>query len=140
VVETAANLSTPPTISTTATATSPAGYYSLTPGGAVTNNYNITYTPGRLTILPMTGTSQNHIHAFMNSKTSLTVRVYSTYPALADVVIYDMSGRPWVKKNVFLPEGFQNVEIDVTLIPSGIHVVIVRGSGVDLKQIIPIIK
>ncbi|TMI72779.1 MAG: hypothetical protein E6H09_09175 [Bacteroidetes bacterium] len=138
--ETAANLATPPTVSTTATTTSPAGYYTLTPGGAVTNNYNITYTPGRLTILPVTGTSQNHIHAFMSSKTSLTVRVYSTYPALADIVIYDMSGRPWVKKNVFLPEGFQNTEIDVTLIPSGIHIVTVRGSGVDLKQIIPIIK
>jgi len=138
--ETVANLSTPPIITTTATTTSPAGYYVLTPGGAVSSNYNITYTAGRLTILPPAGAGQNHIHAFMSNSATLTVRVYSTYPALADVMLYDLSGKPLLKKNVFLPQGFVDANIDVSLIPSGIYVVTVRGSGVDLKKTIPIIK
>jgi trimeric autotransporter adhesin len=138
--ETVTNLTTPPTITTIATATSPAGYYTLTPGGAVTNNYTITYTTGRLTIYPLTGTGQNHIHAFMPNGATLTVRVYSTLPSLADIKIYDLNGKPLVSKNVFLPQGFQNADINVAMIPAGIYVITVRGSGVDLKKTIPIIK
>ena len=138
--ETATNLTTPPTITTTATTNSPAGYYALTPGGAVSSNYNITYTAGRLTILPPSGTSQNHIHAFMPNSNTLTVRVYSTYPALADVMLYDLNGRPLAKKNVFLPQGFIDANLDVSMVPPGIYVVTVRGSGVNLKKTVPIIR
>jgi hypothetical protein len=138
--ETVANLTTPPTITTTAITTSPAGYYTLTPGGAVTSNYNITYTAGRLTIFPSTGTGQNHIHAFMPNSSTLTVRVYSTYPALADITLFDLNGKPLLKKNVFLPQGFIDANLDVSLLPSGIYAITVRGSGVDLKKFVPIIK
>jgi hypothetical protein len=138
--ETVANLATPPTVNTAANTNSPAGYYTLTPEGAVTNNYNITYTAGRLTIYPPNGTGQSYMHAYMKNSTTLTVRVYSTYPALADIVLYDLSGKPLLKKNVFLPQGFINADLDVSLIPSGVYVVTVRGSGVDLKKTIPIIK
>lgn len=43
-------LSTKPSIATEATATSNAGYYTITPEGAQSNNYDFTYTAGTLTI------------------------------------------------------------------------------------------
>jgi hypothetical protein len=138
--ETVANLSTPPTVNTIATTLSPAGYYTLSPEGAVSNNYTITTTAGRLTIYPPGGTAQNHLHAFMSNSTTLTVRVFSTYPALSDIRLYDLSGKPLLKKNVFLPQGFIESNINVSTIPSGIYVVTVTGSGVDLKKTIPIIR
>jgi len=46
------SLATAPTLSTTATSGSAAGTYPITPSGAVDQNYNITYTPGTLTINP----------------------------------------------------------------------------------------
>jgi hypothetical protein len=47
----ASSLSTPPTLTTTATSTSPAGTYPITASGAVDQNYSITYSPGTLTIV-----------------------------------------------------------------------------------------
>ncbi len=48
--DTNTSLSAQPAISTTATATSPAGSYPITAGGAASPNYNITYAAGTLTI------------------------------------------------------------------------------------------
>jgi len=50
--DTAGSLTTSPTLSTTATATSPPGTYPITASGAVDPNYTITYVPGTLTIQP----------------------------------------------------------------------------------------
>jgi hypothetical protein len=51
----ASSLTTAPTLSTTATASSPVGSYGITAGGAVDPNYTITYgQPGTLTIKPAT--------------------------------------------------------------------------------------
>lgn len=138
--ETAANLTTPPQVATTATINSAPGYYTLTPQGTVTNNYNITYVTGRLTILPKTGTTESHINVFQSSSNILTVRVYSTFPALADIQLHDLNGRPLLRKNVFLPQGFINSEIHIDKIPAGMYVVTVRGSGVDLNKVIVIVK
>jgi hypothetical protein len=54
--DTAASLSSPPVVSTTATASSPAGSYTITVHGAVDPNYTITFVPGTLTITPATST------------------------------------------------------------------------------------
>ncbi|MFQ6603639.1 beta strand repeat-containing protein, partial [Flavobacterium sp. C3NV] len=48
--DTAANLITAPTISTTALDASPVGTYSITASGAVSDNYDFTYVNGNLTI------------------------------------------------------------------------------------------
>jgi len=48
----ASGLTSPPTITTTATSGSPAGDYPITASGAVDPNYNITYSPGTLSIEP----------------------------------------------------------------------------------------
>ncbi|WP_419788742.1 MBG domain-containing protein [Mucilaginibacter sp. X4EP1] len=64
--DTQASLTTAATASTTATAASPAGSYTITPGGAVDNNYTITYTNGTLTIgqaaLTITANNQSSIY------------------------------------------------------------------------------
>lgn len=48
--ETAANLTTQPVASTTATSSSPAGTYAITTAGGVSNNYTFTYVAGTLTV------------------------------------------------------------------------------------------
>ena len=141
--ETAANLTTQVTVATTATQTSAPGYYVLTPQGAVTNNYTITYTTGTLTILPATGNAQSYINAYMSSSNTLTIRLYTAKPALADIILYNMAGQPMKKMNIFMPAGFINANVDVTTMPSGIYGIRVIGSGVgtsvDLQRNIAII-
>jgi hypothetical protein len=138
--ETAANLTTPPQVNTLATTNSTAGYYALTPEGAVSNNYNFIYVPGRLTIYPNSGTDQQYLHAFMPGKDILTVRVYSVTPALGDIVLWDLSGRPVLKKNLYMPPGFISADLFISTLPTGIYTVTVKGNGVDLKKTIAIMK
>ncbi len=71
----AASLTTPPTISTTATAASPAGSYPITASGAVDPNYAISYTPGTLTIskAALTVTADNQSSTYGAALPALTV-------------------------------------------------------------------
>ncbi len=48
--DTASSLTTPPTLTTTATAASPVGSYPITAGGAASPNYTISYASGTLTV------------------------------------------------------------------------------------------
>jgi hypothetical protein len=50
--DTASSLTTPPALSTTATAASPVGSYSITASGAASPNYTIIYAGGTLTVSP----------------------------------------------------------------------------------------
>lgn len=139
--ETASNLSTAPVVNTTAATNSSAGYYPLTPAGAASGNYNITYTAGRLTILPAgADTTHQHIQAYMKDNNTLSVRLYSPYPALTDLVIFDMNGKAMLRRNVFMPQGFISVDLDISILPSGIYAVAARGGGVNLRRLTPIIK
>ena len=119
---------------------STAGYYTVTAQAAVSNNYNFIYVAGRLTIYPTTGTDKQYLHAFMPNKDILTVRVFSVTPALGDIVLYDIGGRPVIKRNLFMPVGFVNADLFISELPTGIYIVTVRGSGVDLKKTIAIMK
>ena len=138
--ETVANLATPPQISTTATTNSTAGYYTLSPQGAASNNYNFIYVDGRLTIYPVSGTDKQYLHAFTPNKDILTVRVFSVTPAIGDIILYDVNGRPLIKRNLFMPPGFINADLFISALPTGIYIVTVRGDGVDLKKTIVIRK
>lgn len=138
--ETAANLLTPVQVVTSATTTSAPGYYPLTLQGATSNNYNITYTNGRLTIYPQTGTGEQHINVYMSATNTMSVRVYTPEPRLADIVVYNMAGQPLAKKNIFMPTGFITHTIDVTKFPAGVYMVVVKGDGVDLGKSIVIVK
>ena len=134
------NLLTQPVVTTSATITSAPGYYDLILGGATSNNYNITYTNGRLTILPLSGTGEQYINAFLISNSRLTVRVFSPSPKLANIVLYNIAGQPVAKKNLFMPAGFINSDLYVAGLPSGTYIVTVQGPGVDLKKTILIMK
>lgn len=138
--ETPANLLTPVQVVTSATTTSAPGYYPLTLTGATSNNYNITYTNGRLTILPASGTDLQYINVFMSATNTMSVRVYTPQPKLADIVVFNMAGQPLARKNIFMPAGFITHTIDVSQFPSGTYMVLVQGVGVDLRKSIVIVK
>jgi sugar lactone lactonase YvrE len=71
----ATKLSTPPVVATTATASSPAGTYPITPSGAVSANYTFSYTAGTLTITPvaLTVTADNQTKVYGAANPALTV-------------------------------------------------------------------
>jgi trimeric autotransporter adhesin len=138
--DTVVNLTTPPVATTTATANSAPGYYPITLSGAASGNYNITYVNGRLTVFPLTGAGAQYMNAFRNAAGNITVTVYANEPLLGDIVVSDFSGRPLLKKNLFMPVGFATTEVIAQTLPSGIYVVTVRGDGVKLTKQIAFIK
>jgi hypothetical protein len=138
--ETVANLTTAAEAVTTAGNSSIPGYYTITLQGATSQNYNLNYVAGRLTILPIQGTGQQYLNAYVNSNGNLYVRVYSPEPRLGDVIVYDMNGRPLVQRNIFMPVGFIQVEVFIPTLTTGMHVVTVKGDAVDLKRMIYVLK
>jgi len=133
-------LTTPPVAATAAIQNSAPGYFPITLSGATSPNYNIIYTNGRLTVLPLTGTGEKYINVFKNSAGNITVRVYSNEPVLGDILVYDMSGRPVAKKNFFMPQGFNSTDLPARHLPSGIYTVIIVGNNVDLRKMIAFIN
>lgn len=133
------NLTAQPVATTIADIGSAAGYYTVTPEGTVTSNYNVTAVAGRLTVYPAGGKEEQELNVYMSSSTTLTARVYVTEPELADIQVFDLSGRVVVKRNSFLPAGFININIPVSDLPSGIYVVVIRNGKLDLRKKIQII-
>ncbi|UTN03278.1 cadherin-like beta sandwich domain-containing protein [Flavobacterium bizetiae] len=100
--DTFANLSTPPTITTTATAVSPVGTYPITATGAVNNNYVITYAAGTLTVTPavltVTADAKTKVYGdvnpaftatysgFVNSQTESDLLTLATFATTATAV------------------------------------------------------
>src|SRR5207244_1394637 len=68
-------LTTPPTVSTTATAASGVGTYPITASGAVSSNYAISYASGTLTVTAatLTITANNETKAYGAANPALTV-------------------------------------------------------------------
>jgi gliding motility-associated-like protein len=73
--ETAASLTTQPTIATTAATTSPIGTYPVTASGAASPNYTISYAAGSLTVAPATLiiTAANKSKSYGSANPALTV-------------------------------------------------------------------
>ncbi|WP_337966084.1 MBG domain-containing protein [uncultured Flavobacterium sp.] len=73
--DSAASLTTPPTITTTATTGSPVGSYPITASGAVDSNYTINYVAGTLSITPvsLTVTADNQTKVYGDANPTLTV-------------------------------------------------------------------
>ena len=137
--ETAANLLTPPVAITTAITNSSPGYYPITLSGATSNNYNIIYTNATLTVWPLSGTGEKYMNVYKNAAGNLTVRVYSNEALLGDIIIFDMAGRPVIRKNFLMPVGFISTDIYARHLPSGTYIVTIKGvrnSVVDLKKMI----
>jgi hypothetical protein len=132
--ETSANLSTPPVVATTAITNSSPGYYDLVPGNAVSNNYNFTYINGRLTIFPLTGTTQQYLLAYKNSSGNIAIRIYSPETSIADILIYNINGTFIARRNILINNGFASTEIPAQKLSSGIYIVTVKGDGVNLQR------
>jgi hypothetical protein len=73
--DTAASLTTPPTVTTTATAASAVGTYPIAASGAVSANYTIGYVSGTLTVTPaaLTVTADNQTKPYGAANPVLTV-------------------------------------------------------------------
>ena len=91
-------------------------------------------------MLPVTGTEQQHLNAYLSATNTLTVRVYSPQPVLGDITVYDFAGRPLAKKNLFMPIGFISTNIAIPTVPSGIYIVTVRGDNVNLTKTISLVR
>ncbi len=99
-----ANLTTLPTVTTTATAASPVGGYALVPGGAVGANYAFNYVNGTLTI---------------NKASTTGTIIASANPALPGVgVTFTMTVSP-VAPGAGSPDGTVNFRIDGNIAGSG---------------------
>lgn len=138
--ETVANLTTAPVVVTVATTNSSPGQYDLSPQGGVSSNYSFTYISGKLTVLPVSGTTAPYLNAYMINSNTLRVWIYSVEPSLGDIIIYDGGGRPVVRKNIFMPVGFISNDVYVPSLSSGFHIVRVVGNGIDLQKKISIIR
>ena len=94
--ETASVLTTQPTLSTSATSTSPVGTYAITPSGAAAQNYEMNYVNGTLTIIkaPLTVTANSYTieqgdpvpayeATYSGFKNNETASVLTTQPTLS---------------------------------------------------------
>ncbi|MDB5203413.1 MAG: type sorting protein [Ferruginibacter sp.] len=138
--QTVADLTTPPVATTDATVSSSPGYYTVNALGATSSNYTITTVPGRLTVLPLSGNTALYMLLYQPNANTLNARLFSPKPNLADIVLYDLNGRQLQQKNVFLPAGFITSSLFINNIPSGVYIVRVKGDGIDLKQLVRIIR
>ena len=92
--DTIASLATPPQATTDATATSPAGSYTIVPAGGDDANYTFNYVNGTLTIGQATGTiALGHLVATYDG-TAQNVSVWTTPADLAVAVTYDGAATP----------------------------------------------
>src|SRR5213076_3218018 len=73
--DTAASLTTPPSVTTTATSASSVGTYPITASGAVSANYAISYANGTLTVTAatLTITANNETRSYGATNPALTV-------------------------------------------------------------------
>ncbi len=81
--ESAANLTTPPTLTTSATVTSPVGSYSITVSGAAAANYTLTYVSGTLTVTAAptsVGVTAPTVAAGQHGQVTVTVSAGSLMP------------------------------------------------------------
>ncbi|HET6255312.1 MAG TPA: MBG domain-containing protein [Puia sp.] len=83
----ASSLTTQPAVTTTATASSPAGAYPITASGAKDPNYSFTYKPGTLTISQPPPVNHPTVHVTANAQTK-------EYGAADPTFTYTVSGLP----------------------------------------------
>ncbi len=108
--DTSASLTTQPTLTTTATASSPVGTYTITASGAVDTDYTISYVAGTLTVTPVgltiTANNQTKVYGaalptltasytgFVNGDTSASLTTQPTLTTTATASSH-VSGSPY---------------------------------------------
>jgi hypothetical protein len=135
--ETGANLFSK--VSTSAMKGSTAGYYSITPTGADTSNYIITYVSGRFTIYPPSGKDQISLNAYRSGSSQLTLQIYSTQFIVTDAILYNLNGTPIKSMGCNVPKGFSTTKMDLPSLLPGLYIIKVKGWATDCKKIISIL-
>ena len=125
--------------STSAVKGSTAGYYSITPTGADTSNYIITYVSGRFTIYPPSGKNQINLNAYRSGSSQLTLQIYSTQFVVADAILYNLNGTPIKSVGCNVPKGFSTTKMDLPFLLPGLYIIKVKGWAIDCKKIISIL-
>ncbi len=128
-----------PTDSTTATQSSAPGIYSVTPVGATSNNYSITYTAGRLTVYPIDSSIQT-ITAYFNNSGQVIVKIFSPNTDWGRVILYDQLGRYLGKKDIYVVKGFTTTQLDIRNFSSSYYVVSFVGTRKRISKMFSVIK
>ena len=136
--ETESVLTTQPMVMTTATTNSSPGTYALELSGGTSDNYNFSYTSGRLTIYPKDRNLET-LTAY-NNNGQVIIKIYSPLPDLGDVVVYNLQGQFLGSKNIFVTPGFTSAQIGFKNIASGYYVVCFRGKKGMISKMISILK
>jgi hypothetical protein len=127
--ETVNNLSSPPSVSTTATSSSLAGKYPIIVSGAASANYNIAQRNGTLTVLPAQGRLQDNMNAYLSSPGQLRVNIYSVEAGKAGIQLFDQHGTKVLQLNVTLVQGHNTYQLPVGNLIAGVYHVRVNGPG-----------
>ncbi len=130
--ETENKLQNKPVISTTITSSLvPVGSYTLQPAGASSNNYDISYQQGTLSITAVS-VSGSQISAFFTSTSSCQVRVYAAAAQKAVLQMVDLSGHNLFSKELNLAVGYNSLMLPVGNLAAGPYIIKVKGPQISV--------
>jgi hypothetical protein len=133
------NLLSLPIASTLATTNSLPGVYGIYLSNASSNNYAFNYKDGKMLIYP-SDTSSPIIHGY-NNNGEMYVNVYTPYLDLADILIYDMNGKLYGRRNFLFNKGYnQNIKLGISVLSNGIYVAKYMGKKKTITQIFTVIN
>ncbi|WP_127124828.1 MBG domain-containing protein [Pseudoflavitalea rhizosphaerae] len=131
--ETSGVLSGQPVFSTTATSSSPIGNYPITVSGAAAVNYEISYTDGTLSILPI-AVDNARLDAWFSNNTTLQVRVDMPMETEGTVSLFTSAGQRIYHTGISLKQGRNQFTVPADRLIPGIYIINVNGAGLKLDK------
>ncbi len=108
----AADLDTLPSSITAATKNSPIGDYDITVSGAVSENYDISYAKGKISVTP--ASSENYsVKSWSSSPDLLQVRIFTTTAQKAAIMLYTEVGQQVILQQKQLAVGNNSFTVQV---------------------------
>lgn len=130
----AADLTSPPVVSSVATASSVAGSYPITVSGATSGNYHIAMVNGTFRVYPALGASQDNMTAWISAPGQLQVNIHAVKEGKATIQLFDQQGTRVHQTMLTLAAGFNSPRIPVGNLSPGIYHVRVYGPDFILKH------
>ncbi|HTE24976.1 YDG domain-containing protein [Flavitalea sp.] len=115
------DLSIPAVATSTAATGSPIGYYDIVAAGAVSNNYTITFTKGKLTVTPA-GSQTHSLKTWSSSPDMLQIRIYTDVAQKAAIILYTESGQQVILQQRQLQKGINSFSMPVGHLSSSTYV------------------
>ncbi|WEK35241.1 MAG: MBG domain-containing protein [Candidatus Pseudobacter hemicellulosilyticus] len=127
---------TPPRVSTTATAASLVGVYpiSISNAGGTPANYNLLLTPGKLTVMPAYGANQNEVAAFCSSPGQLQVNVFADTAQKGVIQLFDPAGNRLLNVPVSIGKGSNSFRLPIGNTVGGIYYLRVIAATFTRKE------